>query len=120
MRGANRNSKFIQEEIEKLKRTVNELNTERSENSSLKWSDFKTIQTRKAFIIGIVLVALNQFSGVAPMLNYTAHIFQESGSTLSPNDSAIVVGVIQVVGSVASTNLVDRAGRKVKMIILCF
>lgn len=47
------------------------------------------------------------------MLNYTATIFAESGSSLSPNMAAIVIGVIQLAGSYCSTLLVERAGRKV-------
>lgn len=38
---------------------------------------------------------------------------------MSPNMSAIVVGVIQLVGSYVATNLVDRAGRKVRFIFKC-
>jgi hypothetical protein len=53
------------------------------------------------------------------MLSYTATIFQESGSSLNPNDSAMVVGVIQIVGSYASTLLVERAGRKILMSVSC-
>lgn len=64
-------------------------------------------------IIGVMLVTLNQFCGVFAMLNYTATIFKESGSTMTPNASAIVVAVIQILGSSLSTFLVDRAGRKV-------
>lgn len=47
------------------------------------------------------------------MLNYTATIFKESGSNLTPNMSAIIVGAIQLLGSYMSTLLVERAGRKV-------
>lgn len=68
---------------------------------------------RKAFLISIVLMALNQFCGCFAMLHYTASIFKESGSNLSPNMSAIVVGVIQLAGAYCSTFLVEKAGRKV-------
>lgn len=47
------------------------------------------------------------------MINYTATIFKESGSALSPNMSAIIVGIIQLAGSCVSSFLVDRAGRKI-------
>lgn len=49
------------------------------------------------------------------MLSYTSTIFKESGSSMSPNDASIVVGVIQILGSYASTLLVERAGRKMLM-----
>ncbi len=65
-------------------------------------------------MIGVVLVWLNQFCGCFAMLNYTASIFAESGSNLTPNMSAIIVGIIQLIGAYMSTFLVDRAGRKVR------
>lgn len=46
------------------------------------------------------------------MLNYTATIFMKSGSSLTPNMAAIVVGAIQLAGAYMSTALVERAGRK--------
>lgn len=75
--------------------------TKPNQNCGLKCSDFASKQARKAMIIGIALVALNQFCGCFAMLNYTASIFKESGSSMSPNMSAIVVGTIQLVGSIA-------------------
>lgn len=46
------------------------------------------------------------------MINYTATIFKESGSDISPNMSAIVVGALQLAGSCMCTILVEKAGRK--------
>jgi len=60
---------------------------------------------------------LNQLSGCFALLNYTASIFAESGSDLSPNTSAIVVASIQIFGTYSSTILVDRVGRKILLII---
>lgn len=67
---------------------------------------------RKAFLIGIMLIALHEFCGCFTMLNYTATIFRDSGSDISPNFSAIIVGVIQLLGTYAATFLVDLLGRK--------
>lgn len=89
-------------------------NTEKVKDNSLKWSDFTTKEAKKALLIGIVLVVLNQCCGCFALLNYTAKIFEESGSSLSPNKSAIIVGVIQLFGSMIPTFLADRAGRKVR------
>lgn len=54
------------------------------------------------------------------MMSFTATIFAESGSTMSPNVSSIVVGVIQIIGSMFPTLLVDRIGRKMMMGISAF
>jgi hypothetical protein len=56
------------------------------------------------------------FTGCYALLSYASLIFQEAGSTLSPNISAIIIGCIQVVGVYLSTFLVDRAGRRFLMI----
>lgn len=90
--------------------------------NSLKWSDLKKQPIPRALLIGLVMAALNQMTGCFAMLNYTANVFEEAGSNMSPNTSAIVVGVIALFGSYVSTNLVDRAGRKVNICELhsCF
>lgn len=104
---------FIQSEVNRLRSILCSDKLEKSDDS-LKWSDVTTNPGRKALIIGIVLSALNQFCGCFAMLNYTASIFKEAGSTMSPNMSAIFVAVIQLLGSYIATNLVERAGRKVQ------
>lgn len=62
-------------------------------------------------------MTLNQFCGIFAMLNYTAFIFEQAGSSLSPNMSAIIVAVLQVIGSYTATLLVDRAGRKILYLV---
>lgn len=76
--------------------------------------------SRKALIIGLVLVAVNQLSGCFAFINYTAEIFMESGSSLTPNMSAIVVAVIQVVGSTISTLAIGKLSRKLLYAITSF
>ncbi|KAJ6621565.1 Facilitated trehalose transporter Tret1, partial [Pseudolycoriella hygida] len=99
-------------ELEKL-RTSNQIFAKDAENTAkISWSDVTSVTAKKAITIGIILIWLNQFCGCFAMLNYTATIFKDAGSSLSPNMSAIVVGVIQLIGAYISTFLVDRAGRK--------
>lgn len=76
----------------------------------------ETKYARRAIIYGICLMALNQFCGCFAMLNFTAVIFKESGSTMSPNVSSIIVAAIQIIGSMFPTFLVDRLGRKLMMV----
>lgn len=72
----------------------------------------KTRHGRKALVIGVALITMHELCGFFTMLNYTALIFRESGSTISPNFSAIIVGVIQLLGTYVATFFVDQFGRK--------
>lgn len=70
----------------------------------------------KAILIGFSLTGINLFSGTFAMINYTATIFKESGSTLDPDICSIIVASIQIAGVYGSTLLVDRIGRKTLLI----
>lgn len=72
-----------------------------------------TKPAKKVLLIGVMLQFLEQFCGLFGLLFFVSTIFEYSGSSLSPNASSIIVGVIQCVGCYTSTLLVDRAGRKI-------
>lgn len=105
--------KIVENELNRLKTVINHEQVGKIDGESFKWSDLTTKPVRKALTIGFVLVMLSNFSGVSAMLNYTANIFEEAGSSLHPNLSAIVVGAIQLFGTITATLIVDRVGRKV-------
>lgn len=67
----------------------------------------------KAVTLGLFLMFLNQFSGSMAIMTYTADIFNSSGSSLTPNESSIIVAVIQLLGVYISTICVEKFGRKV-------
>lgn len=108
------NPNLLHLEMVKLSKSISDYAPEKSDWHSSRWSDMKSVHARKAFAIGIGLITLSQLSGMPGMSSYTAHIFQESGSNLSPNMSAIVVGVIQILGTLVAAIFVDRFGRKVR------
>lgn len=116
---------LLQIELDKLKIVYSEESrlgrpTEGKKVNAITLDDFKSIEAKKSLLIAFVLVALNQLCGCFAMLNYTATIFAEAGSDLSPNMSAIVVGIIQLIGSCITVMLVDRAGRKVSCALRTF
>lgn len=59
-------------------------------------------------------------SGTYALLSYASMIFEEAGSSMSPNVSAIIVGTIQTLGVYFSTISVDRAGRKLLLVSSAF
>lgn len=91
-----------------------------SKSKQFSFKDLTERHSRKVIGFGVVLMALNQFCGCFPMMNFTKTIFQESGSTLSPNLSSIIVGVVQTLGAFLCTFLVERAGRKILFCISAF
>lgn len=113
LKGNSGEYEILQSELKKLKETVGGDEKDKLNDNALNASRLASA-VRKAFLIGIVLAALNQFCGCFAMLNYTASIFKEAGSSLTPNMSTIVIGIIQFLGSYFATILVDRTGRKVK------
>lgn len=113
IRGNNVDCALIQSEIDKLKCIVGDMETRNSKENSMKWSDIITNPGRKSMIIGIFLATLNHFSGSFALISYTATIFENTGSFMSSNDSALVIGIIQFIGTVSVPFLVERTGRKV-------
>lgn len=76
-----------------------------------------TPAARKGILIGVILMAINQFSGCFALLNYSATIFRDSGSDISPNTSSIIIASIQCIGTYVATILVDKVGRKLLLTI---
>lgn len=112
----NADCELLQAEFDKMKILFSEESRRdhvKTKTNGITLNDFKSIEAKKSLLIAFVLVALNQLCGCFAMLNYTARIFAEAGSDLTPNMSAIVVGVIQFIGSYFTVVMVDRAGRKV-------
>lgn len=99
-----------------MKKIVDENQTENHLKDTLKWSDFTTRRARKALLISIVLIIVCVWNGAYAMTTYLANVFQETGSNFTPNVSAIIVGVVQSIGTLAALQLIDRSGRKVDIL----
>lgn len=66
----------------------------------------------KAILFGTFLTSFHQFSGVTTFVGYAADIFRESGSSFTPNASAVIVGVLLNVGALISVFVMDKFTRK--------
>lgn len=112
------NNHLVKAEIEKLENLIGAKAGDAAK-SSVKWADIKSNPGRKALIIGVVLAISGHISGSFAIINYTASIFKESKSDdfLSADQSALVVGIVQLVGVVIMLSLVEKLGRKILYII---
>lgn len=109
---SSRSSEIVQTEILRLKSVCNTV-SEKQPSKSLSWSDLRTPEARRSLLIGIVLVTLNQFSGLFALLTYSDGIIKEAGANVAPAVSGIIISILQTMGSYIPTVLSDRAGRKV-------
>lgn len=71
----------------------------------------------RATIAVMGLLSFLSFSGINVVIFYAQKIFEAGGTKISPEWSAIVIGVMQVVMTYASGLLVDRAGRRVLLLV---
>lgn len=67
----------------------------------------------KGIFIGIVLTLLNQLTGCYIFLTYAVMIFARIGTNVNPYTSTIILGIVQIAGSLLTTQLADRLGRKI-------
>lgn len=70
----------------------------------------------KALTITMALVAFQQLSGIGAVLSYAESIFEDAGSSLPTEISAIIIGAVQFVASFTTPLFVDRLGRKILFI----
>lgn len=68
-------------------------------------------------MISPFLMAVNQFSGAFAISNYAETIFKDTGSTIDPQVSSIVMAAIQVLGTYTASQLMDKVGRKVLLLV---
>ncbi|XP_026479971.1 solute carrier family 2, facilitated glucose transporter member 8-like [Ctenocephalides felis] len=69
---------------------------------------------RRGLFIGISLMFFQQACGLFAVLTYASSIMQQAGvSGWTPDQAAVILGAIQVVGGLVSSVFVERAGRKI-------
>ncbi|CAL4062422.1 unnamed protein product, partial [Meganyctiphanes norvegica] len=67
--------------------------------------------------ISLSVMFFMQFAGINAVLFNLAAIFKSTGSNLSDTVSSIVIAAVQVVATFGASLLMDRAGRKLLLII---
>ncbi|XP_068152375.1 facilitated trehalose transporter Tret1-2 homolog isoform X1 [Drosophila tropicalis] len=77
---------------------------------------FSNRGSRKGLIISMLLMLFQQFSGINAVIFYTVQIFESAGSTLNASSCSIVVGIVQVIMTLTSSLLIERAGRKILLL----
>lgn len=112
LRGKNHN---VENELQQLKEHADE---EAKNRGSLRAALTNPV-TVKALLISTGLVSFQQLTGICVVLFYTETIFQAVGSTMSASLSSVIVGVVMLISSILIIPIMDRAGRRVLLLVSC-
>lgn len=103
----------VEDDLKRLKEAIEEQN-----RNTGKYLDLFTVKSnRRALYIVMGSRAVQQLSGGIALIFYAQIIFKEAGDSISPALASIIYFGLQLVLSVASSIIVDKAGRKPLMII---
>jgi MFS transporter, SP family, xylose:H+ symportor len=84
------------------------------------WHELVSPSVLKILVIGMVLAALQQWSGINIIFNYAEEIYRSAGYGVSGTLFNIVItGTINLVFTIGALVLVDRFGRRALMLFGC-
>ena len=78
---------------------------------------FSVTANRKGFLICVMLMFFQQFSGINAVIFFAQSIFEAANTGIPAAACTLLVGIVQVVMTFVSAGLVERAGRRVLLII---
>lgn len=99
-------------EVNEIKRSV----ASSSKRTTIRFAELRQRRYWLPLMIGIGLLILQQLSGINGVLFYSSTIFEEAG-VASSKIATCGLGAIQVIATIVTTWLVDKAGRKLLLIV---
>lgn len=86
------------------------------QGSGFQMSDLKDPGVYKPLVIGVMLMIFQQMTGINAIMFYAENIFEQAHFKES-DLASVIVGLIQVVFTGVAALIMDRAGRKILLII---
>ncbi|KAL2497914.1 Sugar transporter ERD6-like 6 [Abeliophyllum distichum] len=99
-------------ELNEIKRSV----ASSTKRTAIRFSELKRRRYWYPLMVGIGLLVLQQLSGINGVLFYSSNIFKSAGIA-SSKAATFGLGAIQVIVTGITTTLMDRAGRRVLLIV---
>ncbi|XP_048518696.1 facilitated trehalose transporter Tret1 isoform X2 [Dendroctonus ponderosae] len=98
----------VQEEISEILAAVQETQGKGGFKELL-----KSQQAKRALVICIGLVLIQELSGIHPVMAYLKPIFQASGTKISPDVSTVIFGMSQISSNFITALIVEKVGRRI-------
>lgn len=82
------------------------------------WRTLLAQRVRPALVVGLTVAAVQQFGGINTIIYYAPTIIQQTGLTATNSIFyAVAIGVMNLVMTIVSIKLVDRAGRRPLLLV---
>ncbi|CAM8880007.1 unnamed protein product [Rhodiola kirilowii] len=102
----------ITSEVDDIKRAA----ASSHKKANIQFSELRLKRYWFPLMIGIGLLVLQQLSGVNGVLFYSSTIFEAAGIT-SSNIATVGIGIVQVLATIVTLWLMDKAGRRLLLLI---
>ncbi|XP_023167316.2 facilitated trehalose transporter Tret1-2 homolog [Drosophila hydei] len=103
-----------------LNEIIEETNKNTDEPKVSLWKALCRPITLKGISIAVTLQALQQWTGINAIMFYSTSIFEDVGSSLSGRVCTILIGATQVVMTLVAVAIIDKAGRRILLLISAF
>lgn len=103
----------VRKEITLIEKALSE---DTSANGSF-WKGMAKKEGIHSMTICLGLMFFQQLSGITAVIFYTGSIFRDAGSSLDPPIATMLVGLAQVLSTIVAISLIDRAGRKILLLL---
>jgi MFS transporter, SP family, galactose:H+ symporter len=91
---------------------------ERLEGLKTGWRVLMAPRVRPALIVGLTLAAVQQFGGINTVIYYAPTIIQQTGLTASNSIFySVAIGAINLVMTIVAFQFIDRAGRRLLLLV---
>nr|CAI5843209.1 unnamed protein product [Callosobruchus analis] len=108
-----RKNQDVEEEIERMKGSIQS----QSKNTGRFFDLFLVKSNLKAVFIIAGIRGFQQFSGTTAITFYAQDIFREAGDDISPHHASMIYFSVQLIFTMVSSSIVDKAGRKPLLMI---
>lgn len=102
----------IQEQYMEIERSIG---TQAKDSFSV--AEFASPANYKTALISFGMMFFQQMSGINAVIFYSSQIFATAGYADDPKTPTLVIGAVLVAGTVVSCVLVDRAGRRILLLV---
>ena len=103
----------VEEEFEMIVKGLDE----RAEAGSAGPLDLFKSGNLAPFVISMWLMLGQQFSGMNAVMFYAQRIFEDTGSSMNSNVENVIIGLVQVISTVAAALVMDKLGRRILLLL---